>query len=507
MCKTTPTILIPALALLACPISQGREEVVPRAIPVGEAETAAEAAHAAEAPVEARHVQAGRTFGEVATSESGQFRVRGGDGALRGSVAQLADHVRRDFLRLIGELDAEPDYDVPVHIRLVGAPGDELPPRTISKSITHHAGEFDLRVNVHIGRGLDVPRFENAITAALVHERGIASQPDADADTPLFVPPWLVEGLREAIRWRSGNANRRLYESLFQSGGLFGADELFRMSVADHEALDAATRAAFQASSGALVMALLEQPDGRAAFRGFLGEVARFEGEMPALLRSRFPDLNLSENSLEKWWALQLASRGAARLTESLDIFESEKHLEDALRLRFRDGQGEMREVPITDWEELADLDRTDRIQAVRVSEDALVHLSYRCFPTYRPLLVSYQDALNRIARGDAGAEELATRLDELAETRANMIDKADRGRDYMDWFEITRARQTSGAFDDYLRLKQQLREAPRATRNDPASDLLDRFDAIFHRDTGGRREHDSHGWAGHNPPILRINR
>ena len=43
-------------------------------------------------------------------------------------------------------------------------------------------------------------------------------------------------------------------------------------------------------------------------------------------------------------------------------------------------------------------------------------------------------------------------------------------GRDYLDWFEITRARAASGEFADYLRLKEDLRR--RMTMGDPVSSI-----------------------------------
>ena len=491
------TILTSGFLLLACAVSFGQDTEIPRAIPVDVEPMEAE-------PVAVDPAAPARTFGEVASSESGQFRVRGGDGALRASVAMLADRTRDDFLRLTGEHESNPDFDVPIYISLIGSPGEASPPRTISKSITYNDGKYQLRIHIHIGRGLDNARFEHAITSALVYERSLANHTENDAETPLLVGPWLVEGLREANQWRTGTSNRRLYEALFRSGGLFKLDELFTMTEAAHESLDGATRAAFQVSSGALVMALLEQPDGRGAFRNLLGEVAKFAGEMPALLRLHFPDLNLSENSLAKWWALQLANKGTARLTESLNVFESEANLEDALQLRFRDQDGEMREIPVTQWADLAELDEADRTDAVRMAEDALVRLSYRCFPTFRPLLVSYLSILNQIAHHPGRGDTITRQLGELAETRANMIDMADRARDYMDWFEITRARETSGAFDDYLRLKAQLSEAPASTRQDPVSDTLNRLDAIFHRETDGHQGFHHRSWSSHHLPSHR---
>ncbi|MEY4245791.1 MAG: hypothetical protein RLZZ245_3376, partial [Verrucomicrobiota bacterium] len=109
----------------------------------------------------------------------------------------------------------------------------------------------------------------------------------------------------------------------------------------------------------------------------------------------------------------------------------------------------------------------------------ALVRLSYRCFPSYRPSLEEYQILLNAMA-GEL-PKDLAERIVALDARRATMSAKAVQARDYLDWFEITRARETSGEFDDYIRLKERLKENPHP-RTDRLSKYLDRMDEIFTR-------------------------
>ncbi|MFU8894553.1 MAG: hypothetical protein ACNA8L_13100 [Luteolibacter sp.] len=463
-----PTLLTSGLAL-TCLCASALEPEIPRAIPV-------------DAPV-----------GDTVTSNSGQFRVRGGEPALRGSVALLAEQTRAEFLRLTEEPRA--GFRIPVHIQLLGQSGDQAQHHPITKAITYHDGGYEMRITVHVARGLDGEAFQSAITAALVYERSLATRTTEDTETPLLVSPWLVEGLREASRWQNDASDRRLYETMFRSGGIFKLDGLFALDTASHRSLDATSRAAFTVSSGALVMALLEQPDGKQAFRSFLGDVALFAGEMPSLLRRHFPELNLSENSMEKWWRLLLAHKGTARLTDSLSIFETEAALHEGLRIFIRDENGGMREEPIESWPELLELTPMERAAATRMAADAIVRLSHRCFPSYRPLLGSYQEVLILIAQENIQTERIADRIGELAATRQNIISKAERARDFMDWFEITRARETSGAFDDYLRLKQQLRDTPGTTRSDPVTKTLDRFDSIFHRESNIRPHQHPGGW------------
>ncbi len=125
-------------------------------------------------------------------------------------------------------------------------------------------------------------------------------------------------------------------------------------------------------------------------------------------------------------------------------------------------------------------MEESERLGAVRLAQDSLVRLSFRCFPSYRPLLQEYQVVLGSIAKGKTGG--VAAKLASLGEARETMIVRAARGRDYMDYFEISRARETSGAFDDYLLLKERLKANPHR-RKDSISEYLDRMDQIFHRE------------------------
>jgi hypothetical protein len=418
---------------------------------------------------------------DTVISRSNQFRISGGDSLVRGSVALLAEETKDDLLRLTGAPD---EWKIPISIRLHGRPGDPLPARTLSMRLLVVEDVRELRLDVHLSRGIEQERFQRSLTMALIHEHALRKAA-AVPDQALVVPPWLAEGLREATAWRLNRSDRRLYEALFKRGGLYKLDDLFAADEATFENLDGAMRAAFRVSSGALVMALLEQPQGREGFRAFIDEVADFQGEMPALLRKHFPELNLSETSLAKWWALQLATMGGLNLlTDTLTIPRTETALAEALRLAFRTPEGIAQEKELAAWPELAELPEAERAAAVRPAQDGLVRLSYRCFPSYRPIIAEYQILLSRIAKNQT--RDIPVQLAALEQTRQTMLQRANRARDYLDWFEITRARETSGAFDDYLRLKERLKSNP-VRRDDPLSRYLDRMDRLFFREPPDR--------------------
>jgi hypothetical protein len=413
----------------------------------------------------------------ITTSKSQQFRLSGAEAKVRGTLAFLAEDAKTDFLELAREKD---EWKIPISIILHGQQGDPIPKNSIVNDLQWGDDGFKLNLHVHLAQGIDNKRLRSAVLTTLVYEKSLRTIKPGPLEDRLLVRPWLVEGLTEVIEWRRGKSDRRLYQAVFQAGGLFQLEEMLDMSQQDYYDSDGATRAAFRVSSGGLMMALLEQPSGMEAFRSFIAEAAQFGGDMPVLLRKHFPGLNLSQKSLEKWWALQMANQARQSLTEVMAITETERELAQALKLRFRDEDGIPRDRELSAWQELTELDEAARVFAVRHAEEALVRLSYRCFPSYRHLLLEYQSVLRAIARPNKKID-VAAKLTELEETRLLMNQRGKRAVDYLDWFEITRARETSGVFDDYMKLKQRLDQGL-LQRDDHLSRYLDRAEKIYER-------------------------
>ncbi|MFM2170852.1 MAG: hypothetical protein RI957_1081, partial [Verrucomicrobiota bacterium] len=371
-------------------------------------------------------------------------------------------------------------WKVPISLMLHGKQGDPIPRRSIAIDLQWGEDGFKLNLHVHLAQGIDQARMRSALLATLLYEKSLRTLKPGPLDERLLVRPWLVEGLAEMIEWRRGNGDRRLYQSLFQAAGLFELEEMLDMSQKEFDASDSALRTAFRVSACGLLMALFEQPSGAGAFHGFLNEAAQFGGDMPVLLRKHFPGLNLSKKSLEKWWTLQMANQSRNSLTEVMTIQETDRALSEALKLRFRDEQGIPRDRDLEAWQELAALDEGAKVLGIRHAEESLVRLSYRCFPSYRTLLLDYQ-ALLQVMVKPKPKIDIAVRLRELEETRLLMSQRGKRAIDYLDWFEITRARETSGVFDDYIKLKQRLDQGL-LQHEDHLSRYLDRVDKLYQR-------------------------
>ena len=141
----------------------------------------------------------------------------------------LAEETKDELLRLTDEKD---DWKIPVTIDAPRQTRRSPAARTVSMSLLVVEGRTNLRLDVHLSRGIEHERFKRAVTTALLYERALKNPRPGDPDRPLRVPPWLADGLREATAWRLNQSDRRLYEALFKSGGLFKIDELFAVSEA-----------------------------------------------------------------------------------------------------------------------------------------------------------------------------------------------------------------------------------------------------------------------------------
>ncbi|MFN9512944.1 MAG: hypothetical protein ACK57Z_08225 [Akkermansiaceae bacterium] len=410
----------------------------------------------------------------VAISRSRQFKIKGSDPEMRAAAANLAEEIKDEMLRLLEEKD---EWKVPVNVEMRGTYGDPVPLRKTVLKLKYNEVGYEVDIFVHLSRGLHKESYQRAVIEGCLLARSFKDAPKTDEKVPYSVSPWLVEGFAEAIAWRLGQSDRRMYDTLFRHGGLFELKNLFELDGAAYLALDAASKAAFRVSAGAMVMALSEQPDGKAGMRSFLKEASTYSGEIPTLLRQHFPELNLSQSSLSKWWALQLAIKGEVPLAEVMSVFVTDQELGRGLKIRYRNAEGGLDELPLLDWQRVPELTKAERMEAVRLTEDELVRLSLRCFPSFRPLLNEYQLILAKWVAGET--KGLNDSLSKLSETRATMVSKSERARDYMDWFEITRARETSGEFNEYLTLKSRLKFQT-IPRKDTVSKYLDRLDPLF---------------------------
>ena len=418
--------------------------------------------------------------GQDATTSTvaGRVTMTGGTPPLRVAMVQDADSLIKEFDTLVGELAGKAR---PIYVQLY--PAVDGKPSVMKRSFfvsSQGESKYRLQIDLRLGPGnsFDRGEFDRRLLEMILMERTLRSLPVEETAEKVEIRPWLVAGLLEAMAWRNGRGDRRMYSSLMESGGWVEVEKLVdRINLTE---LDVLSRELFRASSGALVMALLSQTQGTENMRKFLARVAVFEGEQLTLLRTHFPQVNLGPEGLERWWMLQVAAMSEKKLTEVMTIPETDRRVGKILQLHLKDVRGRPMQVGLDSWRMVAELEtKEERLEAVRYTVDLLAHLSFRCFPTYRPVIGDYLEIMSDLVKGKTN--NIDERIAGIESYRKIEMERHAKVVDLMDWFHLVSVREESGAFDNYLRVRESLRHGGE-NRNDPLNRYLDKVQTAFEK-------------------------
>ncbi|MFT6498867.1 MAG: hypothetical protein ACJAT6_001002 [Akkermansiaceae bacterium] len=413
---------------------------------------------------------------ESTSSVGSRLSIFGGSAPLRVAMVQDAEILIKDLDLLVGELNGKP---FPIVLQLYAEDpgkasriGREFQKLEIAKQ------QYRLRIDLRLGRGnsFHQDELDRVLLEMLLIERTLRSLPEGVEADRVEIRPWLLDGLAEAILWKKGKGDRRMYASLVDSGGWVEVEKLVDRTMIG--GLNVLSRELFRASSGALVMALLAQPQGQVSMSNFLGRVATFEGESLTLLRTHFPQVNLGAKGLERWWMLQVAAMSEQRLTSAMTVPETESRLVKCFEFYLNDPKGRAYTVGLESWAEVAALEtKEERIEALRPASNSLAHLSFRCFPTYRPVIGGYIQILSEIVEGKT--KKAITMMENLQTFRNAEVQRHAQLVDLMDWYHLSSVKEESGEFEDYLRVKENLRRGE-SVLNDPLIKYVDQVESIF---------------------------
>ncbi len=412
------------------------------------------------------------------TTKFGNITVVGSDQQTRGGIASMARGIFTELKALCNEKDRK--MRIPLIIRLYGAQGDAEQKRSIASDIVQIQGQYQLNIHIHLARGVDREKLRYHVMEMLLYERGLGNGQVVEEGERVLVKPWLIVGLLETLDLRANRGNRRLYQAKIPYFEILTLQNVFDASEQEWRAFSGRKPIAFRAISGAMISSLVRQPKGRPSMASYLADFATFKGESENLMRKHFPAMNKSRNSLEKWVSLEMLELGTARVSEVFSILETEKRLSSILQLRYRDEENVAKTVAIEGYAEVINLkDIGKRVEAVAGARSEIERLSYRCFPTYRPLLGEYEMILRDIVKGKG--KELSTRLKNLEAVRQEKQKAAKRLRDYLDWYYITQSDQVTGSFLQYRELSNKLeKESQRPKENDSTENYLDRIQRIY---------------------------
>jgi hypothetical protein len=79
---------------------------------------------------------------------------------------------------------------------------------------------------------------------------------------------------------------------------------------------------------------------------------------------------------------------------------------------------------------------KEERIESIRPANDLLAHLSFRCFPTFRPVIAGYLKILSDIA--DGNTDEVEEMIENLKEFRLAEVERHRKLVDLMDWYHLS---------------------------------------------------------------------
>lgn len=264
------------------------------------------------------------------TSASGQFVVHGPDLATRSGFSSRCDEVAERLRRLLR--DQQP-WVLPIVVSLkTGREVDMSQPavRTIIGKMTQ--GGFHLQLTVQARPDLRAEDFHSELVRILLAERILRNQSDITSKRSRVLPEWLLIGTTQALTFRERSRPSAVFAAVFKSGKIYGIEEILEAAPGD---LDALSRTIYETSCCALVLALLDQPEGSARFQKLLGSLATDSREDRDLLVACFPGLAETGSSLNKWWSLQMASLATPGVFEHMGPTETLKALDQALVFRY----------------------------------------------------------------------------------------------------------------------------------------------------------------------------
>lgn len=398
-------------------------------------------------------------------SESRQFVVYGADFSTRVALASLAEGVRKALIETIGRENEQWEHSIVIQLREEEGP--------IKMAYFAVPGGYRIQIEMSLARGK--PRgLERALLEVLLIEYGLRGRA-GEAVESVGVSLWLVAGMQESLRWKEGAREYVMYQALFDKNELYPVEQI--MQVKRLEGMDPISEAAFQASSGALVMSLLEQDGGQESMRLMLREMSTFEGDQVALVRKHFPGMNLGPESLSKWWALQLAQMAEKPFPYVLNINETERQLREILKVCFNDSTGSLITIGAHEFRDLLALPITEREACILPVAERLRQFFYRAFPAHRPILREYLLLLGEIVSDKD--KQIAERLQNLQAERDRLAALGNRTRDYLEWYRITSSQELTGEFDSFIDLKSRL-EVMSGKNEGPIGVYMDSMQRLF---------------------------
>ena len=396
---------------------------------------------------------------ERSTSTSRQFLVYGADVQVRGMICDLAERTKSDFLRLLGLRDS---WQTPLIVNL-DYPRANVPDTPLVRFEVSQLGYgLKLQLNLLLTREMKGAGVQRELLRAILVELMYRDRGNLAAGMPYVTPPdWLVEGTLALLPGRASDNDAELLRSTVASQRISPLEDIVRQRRAQ---LDASSRQLYEAFARALVQLLLDLPGGRFKLVRFITDLPDAPNDGVADLQAHFPET--LGRAPSKWWALGVAQLSAMDRYETLSAADTVAQLDRVLLFSIPAPDRRVRDYSLGDYKIFSKLPASGAV--LRQVGRQLLLLGVRAHPFYRAIVQEDYELAEMLARGKT--YWVPERLKWVANYRAEIERQRLAINDYLNWYEATHSKTTSGAFSEILEATD---DAP-SCRRDPISVYLD---------------------------------
>ena len=411
-------------------------------------------------------------------SSTGQFVVYGGDLQDRSQFCVFGEEIYSDLNAFLG---FEGVGDDPVVIRI------EKSRKTVNKPVRTTIRPYDfggwlLQIEVFLHENLSRQQIEQEIVRLLLAGRILShvDQTKFAERKGQVLPDWLHHGILGVLRYRREGRSSETFQAVWNARETMSLDAVLE---GVYQAMDTLDRRMFEASATALVYALRRQREGRLSLRQMIEGLGVNDLPPRRSLTQYFPYFDGQSDTLDKFWALEMAALAEGSAFESLGCQRTEALLLRALQIRFPRGKGALegkdrsQSMVFSSTEDLSLLLRhPKRKEIMSRKAEELMTLNLRAHPLYQPILEEYLDVFLQAARSRR-AGRLKKRLGQLEGKRQRAGEILRETELYLDFLEATETLHLSSQFDDYLQIMKAL-DRPRPPRPDKISRYLDALES-----------------------------
>jgi hypothetical protein len=401
---------------------------------------------------------------ERSISPSRQFVIYGADAKVRGAVSSLAEQTKANLLALLRQRD---DWKTPVVVNLQSQQANLPEVPSVDLRFSQTGFGIKLQLDLTISKNLDVSVVEREVVRAILLEMIYRKQPNITAGAVLVEPPdWLIDGV---LAFAPGRDRGSLVEALANTSTPVALEKFLRQRPG---ILDSTGRTLYRAYSFALVQMLLGEKDGAGRLARYIDHLSASSSDPLADLGAQFAFL---ADDAERAWQLGLRQLKSAQTFRLLTFAESERRLDELLRVKMSEPNKPMKTVRLDEFTQHKP-SVSEKMALDQLRRDLLFFVP-QTNPVLRPIAREYQAIAALLARGKRRG--MAKRLSQLEATRQRLALRMSEIDDYMNWFEATQMKSASGNFINYLNAVDQS-QLQQPKRRDPLSVYVDALEDQF---------------------------